>query len=157
MTSRTIMAALVSAVLTGGAAVGGLVLFGDRPAAAAQTVEVWKARSCECCVGWVKHMRTAGFAVTVHEVESVETVKRDNGVPEVLASCHISLVGGYTIEGHVPAGDVERLLAERPQAKGLAAPGMPQDAPGMDGKSGQPYQVVLFGAPNGKVQVFANH
>ena len=78
------------------------------------------------------------------------------GVPDDLASCHTARVGGYVLEGHVPAEDVKRLLAERPQARGLAVPGMPQDAPGMDMGVGQPYQVMLFGAAGGP-QVFARH
>ena len=120
-------------------------------------VEVWKSASCLCCAGWVKHMIASGFTVKVHEVEDMEPVKTANGVPDQLSSCHTAVVDGYVIEGHVPAGDVKRLLAERPQAKGLSAPGMPQDAPGMDGKTGQPYQVVLFGAADGKARVFASH
>ena len=83
-------------------------------------------------------------------------MKRMAGVPDDLASCHTARVGGYVLEGHVPADDVKRLLAERPQARGLAVPGMPQDAPGMDIVSGQPYQVVLFGAAGGP-QVFSRH
>lgn len=158
MKSKKAAAALaLGAVLAGGAAIGGNVLFASGSAAAAPMVEVWKSRSCECCVGWVKHMIAAGFDVKVHEVEDVEPVKNANGIPEALESCHTSVVDGYAIEGHVPAEDVRRLLAERPQAKGLSAPGMPQDAPGMDMKTGEPYQVVLFGTPDGKMWVYANH
>ncbi|WP_049976145.1 DUF411 domain-containing protein [Azospirillum sp. B506] len=119
-------------------------------------VEVWKAASCDCCEGWVRHMRAAGFDVTVHVVEDVTPMKRVAGVPDDLASCHTARVGGYVLEGHVPADDAKRLLAERPQARGLAVPGMPQDAPGMDMASGLPYQVVLFGAAGGP-QVYARH
>lgn len=119
-------------------------------------VEVWKAASCECCEGWVRHMRAAGFEVTVHTVDDVTPMKRIAGVPDDLASCHTARVGGYVLEGHVPADDVRRLLAERPQARGLAVPGMPQDAPGMDMGVGQPYQVMLFGGAGGP-QVFARH
>lgn len=124
-------------------------------AAAGPTVAVWKAASCECCEGWVRHMRAAGFRVTVQVVEDVAPVKRANGVPEALESCHTALVDGYVVEGHVPASDVTRLLAERPQAKGLSAPGMPADAPGMDSRSGQPYDVVLFDA--GSSRLYARH
>lgn len=158
MKSKKAAAALaLGAVLAGGAAIGGNVLFASGPAAATPIVEVWKSRSCECCVGWVKHMIAAGFDVKVHEVEDIEPVKTANGIPEALESCHTSVVDGYAIEGHVPAEDVRRLLAERPQARGLSAPGMPQDAPGMDMKTGEPYQVVLFGTPDGKMWVYANH
>ncbi|KAA0686118.1 MULTISPECIES: DUF411 domain-containing protein [Azospirillum] len=156
--SKKVAAALaVATALAGGAVVGGTALFASAPAAAAQIVEVWKSRTCECCAGWVKHMIAAGFTVKVHEVEDVEPIKEKHGIPEQLHSCHTSVVGGYAIEGHVPAEDVKRLLAERPNAKGLSAPGMPQDAPGMDMKTGEPYQVVLFGTPDSKMWIYANH
>lgn len=125
-------------------------------AAVGPTVTVWKAIGCDCCDGWVRHMRTAGFTVVVHAVEDVEPVKQTNGVPVALASCHTALVDGYVVEGHVPSSDVKRLLAERPQAKGVSVPGMPQDAPGMDMGTGQPYTVMLFDRTGGE-SVFSRH
>lgn len=119
-----------------------------RAAAAAPRVEVWRDPGCGCCGGWARHMRQAGFEVFVHDVGDLDAVKRANGVPEALRSCHTAVVEGYAIEGHVPAADVRRLLAERPRARGLAVPGMPPSAPGMD-MPGTPYEVVLFGAPGG--------
>jgi hypothetical protein len=139
-----------------------LPLLGSRVALAApermpQSVEVWKSPTCGCCTAWVDHLKAAGFAVTVHDVDDVEAVKTAHGVPRALRSCHTALVGGYVVEGHVPAADLRRLLAERPQAGGLAVAGMPQDAPGMDMHTGEPYQVVLFGAPGGGTTVYASH
>ena len=128
---------------------------GAATAAPATRVEVWKDPSCGCCEGWVRHMRTSGFEVTVREVADVRPVKAVRGVPEALQSCHTAMVDGYVVEGHVPAADVRRLLAERPRAKGLSAPGMPPSAPGMD-MPGTLYEVVLFGAPNGD-QTWARH
>ena len=125
--------------------------------AAAEAVEVWKAPTCGCCTAWVDHLKGAGFTVTVHDVDDVEPVKAAHGVPRALRSCHTALVGGYVVEGHVPAADLRRLLAERPRAGGLAVAGMPQDAPGMDMNTGAPFQVVLFGAPGGGTTVFASH
>lgn len=157
MTRRTMMRGAALAVLAlglGSVGLPGMVRAAVPTGKAA--VEVWKAASCECCEGWVRHMRAAGFDVTVHTVDDVTPMKRMAGVPDDLASCHTARVGGYVLEGHVPAEDVTRLLAERPQARGLAVPGMPQDAPGMDMASGQPYQVMLFGAAGGP-QVFARH
>ena len=87
----------------------------------------------------------------------MEAIKAIHGVPRALHSCHTALVAGYVIEGHVPAADLRRLLAERPKAAGLAVAGMPQDAPGMDMNTGQPYQVVLFGAPGGGSTIFASY
>jgi hypothetical protein len=124
---------------------------------ASDIVEVWKSRTCGCCTGWVKHMEAAGFEVKTHDVEDVDPVKRAHSVPEPLHSCHTATVGGYVIEGHVPADDVKRLISERPKALGLSVPGMPSDAPGMDMNMGQPYQVILFGTPDGKPSVYANH
>ena len=126
-----------------------------RPAAASTPVEVWKDPGCACCNGWVSHMRRSGFSVTVHDSDDMAAIKRARGVPDALQSCHTAIVDGYVIEGHVPAPDIVRLLAGRPTAKGLAVPGMPQSAPGMD-QPGEPYAVVMFGATDGQ-RIFAEH
>lgn len=152
---KTILAAAAGA-LTLGAVAFAVPAMTSTPAAAQQEVEVWKSPSCGCCGGWVSHMRAAGFTVKVHEIEDVQPVKTASGVPDALGSCHTSKVGGYVVEGHVPARDIRRLLAEKPIAKGLAVPGMPSDAPGMDMRTGESYEVVLFGAPDGD-KVFARH
>lgn len=136
-------------------AVAALGVSGAATAAPATRVEVWKDPSCGCCEGWVRHMRAAGFEVKVREVADVQPVKLARGVPDALQSCHTAVIEGYVVEGHVPAPDVRRLLAERPQAKGLSAPGMPPSAPGMD-MPGTPYEVVLFGAPDGD-RTWARH
>lgn len=128
---------------------------GGIPSATAATVTVWKSASCGCCGAWVDHMREAGYAVQVIETDDLDPVREAKGVPAALGSCHTATVGGYVLEGHVPAADVARLLAEKPQARGLAVPGMPQSAPGMD-IPGEPYEVVLFGTPGG-VRLFARH
>lgn len=95
-------------------------------------VEVWKDPNCGCCEDWVSHMRANGFTVQVHN--SGNTAARARlGVPNALGSCHTAQVGGYALEGHVPAHDIHRLLMERPNAIGLAVPGMPIGSPGMDG------------------------
>jgi hypothetical protein len=90
-------------------------------------------------------MKENGFQVTVTEVASTADYRRKFGVPESLASCHTAVVNGYTLEGHVPAADVQRLLETRPKAKGLAVPGMPLGSPGMEqGPKHQAYSVILF-------------
>lgn len=124
-------------------------------AAPATRMEVWQDPACGCCGSWVRHMRDAGFEVVVHEVQDVRPAKAAGGVPETLWSCHTAVVAGYLVEGHVPAADLRRLLAEQPRARGLAAPGMPPSAPGMDIR-GTPYEVVLFGAPGGD-RIWARH
>lgn len=107
---------------------------------------VHKDPNCGCCTGWVRHLEAAGFAVRVEEVTDLEAVRRRLGVPEDLAACHTAEVGGYVIEGHVPATAVRKLLEQRPGAVGLAVPGMPAGSPGMEGGTPQQYDVVVFGA-----------
>ena len=96
------------------------------------TVEVWKDPNCGCCHLWVEHLQASGFKVAVRDVGNTAARKR-LGMPEKLGSCHTATVGGYVIEGHVPAADIRRLLKDRPIALGLAVPGMPIGSPGMDG------------------------
>ncbi len=139
---------------------GTAALLGGLPApraamAAAPAVEVYKDPSCGCCGNWAEHLRREGFAVTVHEVADMAAIKLQAGIPEAMESCHTALVDGYLIEGHVPAGDIRRLLAERPRVRGLAVPGMPASAPGMD-MPGEPYIVFAFYA-DGESAVFASH
>ncbi|MHC2618904.1 hypothetical protein ACVIW2_000936 [Bradyrhizobium huanghuaihaiense] len=117
-----------------------------RPAFAAEPViKVHKDPNCGCCSGWVQHLRDAGFTVEAEDASDLPSVRRRLGVPPDLAACHTAEVSGYLIEGHVPASAVQRLLAERPKATGLAVPGMPIGSPGMEGGDPQPYTVVLFG------------
>jgi hypothetical protein len=112
----------------------------------ALAITVHKDPNCGCCTGWARHLRSAGFQVTIIESQDVEAVKARLKVPGDLASCHTAEISGYAIEGHVPASAVKRMLAERPQAIGLAVPGMPVGSPGMEGGAPVPYDVVLFGA-----------
>jgi hypothetical protein len=105
---------------------------------------VYKSPTCGCCTSWVQHMKANGFAVKVVEQADVEVVKQRFGLPAQLASCHTALIGGYVVEGHVPASAVKRLLAEKPAALGVSAPGMPVGSPGMDGPNPEPFAVQLF-------------
>jgi len=114
--------------------------------AAAPTVEIWKDPNCGCCQDWVKHLNANGFATRVHD-DSNDAARARLGVPAQLGSCHTGMVGGYALEGHVPAREVRRLLQEKPKAIGLAVPGMPVGSPGMDGavygNRRDPYDVLL--------------
>jgi hypothetical protein len=114
--------------------------------AAGPAVEVYKTPTCGCCGNWVQHLKTNGLQVTVNEVPDTAPVRRQYGVPEKLQSCHTAVVGGYSIEGHVPAADIQRLLKEKPKAGGLAAPGMPAGSPGMDVPNSPAWDVLLFDA-----------
>ena len=136
------------------------VIVGDPQHAGAQSlpkVIVTKDPSCGCCSAWADHIRAAGFSIETRETSDINRFKVRQGVPRALFSCHTADVGGYVIEGHVPAQAIKRLLAERPQAKGLAVPGMPAGSPGMDveGIAPDTYDVVLFG-PLG-VSTFARY
>jgi len=118
------------------------------------TILVYKSATCGCCKGWVAHLEAAGFTVDARDVTDLMTVKRDGGVPPAMSSCHTAIVDGYVVEGHVPADEVKRLLAERPEVAGIAVPGMPVGSPGMEGANAQPYQVLSF-THDGQAAVFA--
>ena len=122
------------------------------------TLIVHKNESCGCCRAWVRHMKLAGFPVDVRNVSNLGPIKERVGIPVAMGSCHTAEVGGYFVEGHVPAEDVKRLLAEHPGAKGITVPAMPVGSPGMESPSGkiQPYDVYLV-ALDGTVSVFAHH
>ncbi|MCS3457457.1 hypothetical protein M2366_003572 [Aeromonas sp. BIGb0405] len=110
---------------------------------AAEQMTVYKSQYCGCCEQWVKHMQESGFELKVVDTEQLAPLKQQHGVTPQLASCHTALVGGYVVEGHVPAADVQRMLEQKPAIRGLTVPGMPQSAPGMD-IPGQPYQVLAI-------------
>lgn len=121
--------------------------------------EVWKSPTCGCCKDWITHLEANGFQVKVNDVGNTAARARLK-VPTRLGSCHTALVGRYAIEGHVPAADIHRLLKERPDAIGLAVPGMPVGSPGMDGPAydnrQDPYDVLLI-AHDGSTQVFNSY
>lgn len=95
-------------------------------------VMVFKSATCPCCDAWVKHMQNAGFKVRTEVRDDLDSIKAGGGITPRLASCHTAKIGGYFIEGHVPAADIKRLLKERPaDVIGLTAPGMPMQSPGM--------------------------
>jgi len=98
-------------------------------------VEVWKSPTCGCCKDWVKYLQDQGFVVKTYDVsEAAKAARRTElGLAEKFGSCHTALVGGYVVEGHVPAQEIRKLLKERPRALGLSVPGMPIGSPGMDG------------------------
>jgi hypothetical protein len=112
-----------------------------------------KDPNCSCCSGWVEHVRSAGFEPLVNEVNDLAPLKSRLSVPPSLASCHTAQIDGYVIEGHVPASAIRRLLSERPEATGLAVPGMPVGSPGMEvpGSPEETYDVLLFGPAGHKV------
>ena len=134
-----------------------LALLTMAQSAAAATLVVTKTAYCGCCKHWVEHMKKAGFDVEVREVEDVAPTRARLRVPDAMRSCHTSEIEGYAIEGHVPAADVKRLLANKPKAAGLAVRGMVMGSPGMEhGDHKDPYQVILFDK-SGNTKVFASY
>lgn len=134
-----------------------LTAFPAVAATALPQLEVFKSPSCGCCGAWVDHMKTAGFSVKVNMVENTTSARTRAGLPDKFGSCHTAFVGGYVVEGHVPADEVKRLLALKPNAMGLAVPGMPQGSPGMEiGARRDPYDVFLIDK-SGRATVFAHY
>lgn len=119
-------------------------------------VIVYKSVTCGCCKEWIRHLKTNGFAVKAYDVQDLAQVKRQNGVSPQLGSCHTARVGDYVIEGHVPAQDIKRLLAQKPAVAGLAVPGMPAGSPGMEGPRKDPYNVYTFDKA-GRTTVYARY
>lgn len=138
------------------AAAAAIAVLARNALAAGETIEVWKSPDCGCCAEWVKHLQANGFKVKVNDTGN-NAVRARLGMPSKLGSCHTAQVGGYVIEGHVPAPDIKRLLAEKPAALGLAVPGMPIGSPGMEmGDRRDPYDVLLIGRDGG-TRVFQPH
>ena len=152
---RSVMIGLggVAAAAAGAMAFTGFFGFGT---ARAGEIVVYKSPSCECCGEWAKHLRSNGFDVSVKNMENIEPVKKRAGVPDDMGSCHTAFIDGYVVEGHVPAENIHKMLADRPNIKGLAVPGMPPSAPGMDGPDPEPYTVFSFDA-QGKSEVYASY
>ena len=114
-------------------------------AAEEQVVMVYKDLRCGCCSIWMQHLQNNGFVTKAVNTTNVDALKSRFGVPADLVTCHTAQVGGYVIEGHVPAAAIKRLLIEKPNAIGLAVAGMPVGSPGMEGGRSERYEVVLFG------------
>ena len=137
-----------------------LVLLASSPVPAADAAEmtIYRNAGCGCCGKWAEHMRAAGHSVTIVDGEDMSVIKVTHAIPDNLHSCHTALVEGYVIEGHVPAEDVARLLAEKPAIKGIAVAGMPIGSPGMETGDGsaESYDVMAFDGA-GSESVFASH
>ena len=147
------MAGLAAVAMTGRR------LWAELPGGMSPTpITVYKSSTCGCCTKWVDHIRANGFAPEVHDEEGMDALKDTLKVPDGVRSCHTAQIDGYLIEGHVPASDIRRLLAERPKTAGLAVPGMPPLTPGMapDGVEPKDFEVVSF-QPDGSTRVFSRH
>lgn len=107
---------------------------------------LYKAAGCGCCDGHAEHLRANGYTVRVVELADLEPIKKKHSVPAAQAGCHTIEVGGYVVEGHVPATIIDKLLAEKPPIKGISLPGMPEGSPGMSGAKTEPFKVEVLGA-----------
>jgi hypothetical protein len=147
--SRTLALLVASAV-----GLASLASWAEPPAS--PVIAIFRSSACGCCSKWAEHLQENGFTVEEIETHDLVSVKRRYGVPPQFSTCHTGVVGGYVIEGHVPAPDIQRLLRERPPAAGLVVPGMPMGSPGMEGEVSQAYDVLLFDAA-GRTKVYAHH
>lgn len=129
---------------------------GRAGAAALPEMVVYKSPTCGCCNAWVKHLRANAVAVKTMDVGDLGVVRQRFGVPDRLAACHTAVIGGYVVEGHVPAQAVKRLLAEKPGVVGISVPGMPNGSPGMEGPNAEPFSTVLFDE-RGRSKVFESY
>lgn len=134
----------------------GLLAPSDAPAR--DTVQVMKTSGCGCCIGWIRHLESHDFLVQSRDVSMAVLMqeKAAAGLRPEISSCHTAKIGGYVIEGHVPAREVHRLLKERPDAIGLAVPDMPLGSPGMEADESEPYDVLLV-RRDGSTAVFASY
>jgi hypothetical protein len=122
-------------------------------AATAPHVTLYKNPQCDCCEGYATYLRQNGFSVTVTPTNDLYLISRRAGFPEALDGCHISEIGGYVVEGHVPIAAIRKLLAERPAIRGISLPGMPPGSPGMAGAKQSPFVIYAIGH-DGRSSVF---
>ena len=139
-----------------GLVLAAMLLFAWAVQAGEPKAMVYKTPTCGCCSKWIEHLEENGFEVKSKNLSDVNPVKRMNGVPMRLASCHTAIIGGYFVEGHVPAQDVKRLLAERPNVAGIVVPRMPVGSPGMEGPNPEAYSVLAV-KKDGSTEVFSRH
>lgn len=133
-------------LVVGGALVIALAGFGifNRQSSASDAVIVYKTPTCGCCGGWIEHLEANGFEVEVNDLDNLTGIKNVHHVPTGMRTCHTGLVGGYVVEGHVPAEFVQRLLDEKPDIEGIGVPGMPIGSPGIEGSYRESYDVLAF-------------
>ena len=156
MTQRTLSRRTVLSVSVGLLGLSASPVIANRPDTRMLVV---KDPNCGCCGAWIEIVQSAGFEVTTEHRAGTALMryKTDNGIPEAMASCHTARIGGYTLEGHVPVADIRRLLKERPDAIGLAVPGMPYGSPGMGPEDAREAYDVFLIQKNGNTSVFSHY
>ena len=146
-------------ILAAGAGLFALTAHPARARSLDNQMLVMKDPNCGCCGAWIEIVEAAGFKVTI-ELSAGTALMRykfENGIPEAMASCHTARIGGYMLEGHVPVADIRRLLEDRPDAIGLAVPGMPYGSPGMGPESEREAYDVLLIRNDGTSEVFTHY
>jgi hypothetical protein len=158
MISRREFVTQAAGILLLGTASGRLLAEGYVGGVSGRRITIYKSRTCGCCAEWVDYLQANGFATTVQDEEEMDRLKDELGVPQALRSCHTAVTDQYLIEGHVPAPDIHRILAERPKIAGLAAPGMPAQSPGMAEPGAEPrgYDVLAF-QRDGTTRIFVSY
>lgn len=150
----------IALAVTGALTLGlGYAVSAQQSTAALPKVTVYKTSTCGCCRVWIDHLKSNGFTVEAMDLTAsgVRAVSKAAGLKDEDTSCHTAKVGDYTVEGHVPAADIKRMLKEKPAIAGIAAPGMPIGSPGMEqGNVKQPYDVIAF-KKDGTSTVYAKH
>jgi hypothetical protein len=121
---------------------------------AGRRADLYKTPGCGCCDGYAEHLRANGFEVTVREAPDLAALTTAAGIPAPLQSCHMAMIDGYAVSGHVPIAQIERLLAERPALRGISLPGMPVGTPGMPGPKTETWTTFAIGE-DGAPTVFA--
>jgi len=158
MLSRRVFMLRVTGLVAGGMAARRLIAQSSLVQPGSTPITIYKSSSCGCCTKWVDHVRASGFAPMVHDEENMDAIKDELGVPKEVRSCHTALVEKYLIEGHVPAADIRRLLADQAKVAGLAVPGMAEGTPGMapPGAKISGFEVVAF-QRDGTTRTFARY
>ncbi|MFH5885192.1 DUF411 domain-containing protein [Halalkalibaculum sp. DA3122] len=131
---------------------------GKKSGSDANSITMYKNEGCMCCAEWATYLEQNGFEVEQVATQNLQAIKMDNDIPYDMGSCHTAVVGDYVVEGHVPVEDIKNLLAEKPDARGIAVPEMPIGSPGMEmpGRPAEPYKVFLF-QEDGSREVYAQH
>jgi len=143
-------------VKTGALLFAGAMSVAGAALAAGPVIEIYQREGCGCCGLWAGHLESNGLKTRSNVVEEVSIVRGSSGIPESLGSCHVAFIGGYAIEGHVPASAIKRLLKEKPDAAGVAVAGMPAGSPGMESAGKVPYEVLLV-LKDGSTRVYSRH
>jgi hypothetical protein len=143
----------VTLVAVAGLAFGLLNSIRVGPSEAKASAQLYKNPQCSCCEGYASYLRNHGYTVTTEATHNLSLIRRQRGVPEKLAGCHTTIVGGYVVEGHVPVATIDKLLRERPKIKGISLPGMPDGSPGMTGRKSEPF--TIYEISEGEAKVYA--